>query len=347
MKTQRSRLLLMVVAAACGGASGDADTDATDSADVTGSGDSTMSGGPSTTAGPSSGPSTDPSDDSSDSDPDTGTEDTTGGVDEVAAMCGRWLADRADMSEGAWSGDVVACNAGDIEAAARERSLRLLNLHRWLADLPPITTSPELDAKNQACALMMAANGTLSHTPPPDWACYGADGAEGAGNSNIASAPAVSAIDLYMIDPGNPDTIGHRRWILSNSIGPTGIGSTDQSSCLWTLGGSGSAGAPWIAFPPPGPFPLSGTTIGWTSLDETGWTIQSDSIDMNTAQVEVTRDGEPLAMQHVPLLGGYGSASAISLVPMGWQHAVGDYHVVVTGISEPIEYDVQIVDCGG
>lgn len=342
MTTARARLLVVMVAAACGGdGSGDADTD--------GTGDTSDGVGPSTSAGPSSSspsssadPSGDPSD-SSDSDPDTG---STGEPDPAAVMCGRWLAERADMSEGVWSGDVASCSAGDLEAAARERSLRLLNLHRWLADLPPITTSPELDAKNQACALMMAANGTLSHTPPPDWACYAADGAEGAGNSNIASAPAVSAIDLYMIDPGNPDTIGHRRWILSNSIGPTGIGSTDQSSCLWTLGGSGNAGAPWIAYPPPGPFPLEGTTIGWTSLDETGWTIQSDTIDLASAQVEVTRDGETLAMQHVPLLGGYGSSFAVSLIPMGWQHAVGDYHVRVDGISETIEYDVQIVDCG-
>jgi uncharacterized protein YkwD len=271
--------------------------------------------------------------------------DTTG-ADPNEAMCERWLADRADMSEGVWSGELASCNPGDIEETGRTNTLRVLNLYRWLADLPPIDHDPTLDAKGQSCALMMAANGTLSHTPTPDWSCYAADGAEAAGSSNIATAPAVASIDLYMMDPGNLDTIGHRRWILSNSIGPTGIGSTDAYSCLWTLGGSGAAGAPWIAYPPPGPFPLAATTIGFATLDQTGWSLQSDTIDLTAASVEVTKDGAALPMTITVLGNGYGSAFGISMIPSGWQIGVGSYHVAVSGTSEAIEYDVEVVDCG-
>lgn len=272
---------------------------------------------------------------------------SAGDPDEAAAMCERWLADRADMSEGAWSGDVASCEPGDVAAEARERALGLVNLYRWLADLPPITLDETLNQKTQACALMMDANMTLSHTPDASWACFSDVGAEAAGSSNIATIGGVGAVDLYMVDPGNPDTIGHRRWILSNSIGPTGIGSTNAYSCLWTLGGTGSAGARWVAYPPPGAFPLAATTIGFSNLDETGWSLQSDTLDFASAQIEITRDGTVLPIELHPLLGGYGSTFAISMIPMGWQTSVGTYDVRVTGIGEDFEYQVQIVDCGG
>src|SRR5436190_1687212 len=119
-------------------------------------------------------------------------------------VCTRWKADRADMSEGTWTGDVTSCTAGDIGAAARANALRLVNLYRWLAALPPVVTDPTKDAQDQACALMMRANNMISHTPPTTWTCYTADGNTAAGNSNVSSGRAVSSVDLYMGDNGNP-----------------------------------------------------------------------------------------------------------------------------------------------
>src|SRR6185503_16280440 len=115
---------------------------------------------------------------------------TTGDPDDAEAMCMHWLAERADLTEGTWTGNVAACDPGDIDAGARERTLRVLNLYRWLADLPAIGDDPTRNAKAQECALMMHANMTLSHTPPPDWTCFSADGSEAAGSSNIATGPA-------------------------------------------------------------------------------------------------------------------------------------------------------------
>ena len=204
---------------------------------------------------------------------DASADDTAGsdGGSEAEEMCARWNADRADLDEGMWSGSVASCQPGDISASARANALRVTNLYRWIADLPAIETDATRDALAQACALMMTANDQLSHTPPGSWTCYSADGAEAAGNSNIASTAGVFAVDLYMVDPGNDTTLGHRRWILSNSIGPTGIGSTDSYSCMWTLGGNGNVGAAWTAWPPPGPFPWAAAQLPWTSMDETGW----------------------------------------------------------------------------
>lgn len=270
--------------------------------------------------------------------------------DETAMLCARWNGDRAALGEGTWSGDVNACNKGAVTQDGRDNALRLINLYRFIADLPPVTEDPARTDKAQSCALMMHANGALNHNPPMNWKCYAAEGAEAAGKSNISSTPGVLGVDLYMVDPGNDTTIGHRRWILSNSLGGVGLGSTSQSSCLWVIGGDGNAGKPWTAWPPPGLVPrqaLHVPTIGWANVDETGWTVQSDGIDLSAATVSVKQNGadRPVA---VNVLGqGYGSTHAVRFVPQGWTVEVGKtYDVALGNVSQAIAYSVTIVDCG-
>jgi hypothetical protein len=269
--------------------------------------------------------------------------DTPGGG--PAGVCARWNADRDDMSEGSWSGSVNSCDPGDIGAAARDNALRMVNLYRFLAGLPEVGTDATLDQKAQACALMMHANDALSHTPPTSWNCYSADGAEAAGKSNLATTPGVMAVDLYMADPGNETTIGHRRWILSNGLGPIGLGSTSEYSCMWVLGQFGS-GSSFTAFPSPGPFPIEAMTASFAPVDQTGWTIQSNSIELSSAEVTVSDAGAPLPVAVTPLLPNYGSASALRFNPQGWSAEAGrTYHVEVSGIANPFGYDVEMVDC--
>jgi uncharacterized protein YkwD len=327
---------------------------ATDGAGPGGGPGSDGTGGPDTMGSAEEGleDGSDSSDGGSDAttDPDSDTGETGTPVDpEVEQLCDRWLADRADMSEGSWSGSVAACDPGDTSADGRANALRVLNLYRWMVGLPEVTTDASRNSMAQACALMMHANGTLSHSPPPDWACYSPDGATAAGNSNISGGPGVMSVDLYMVDSGNADTLGHRRWILANSTGPVGLGSTSQYSCMWVLGGSGGGANAWTAWPPPGPFPFEAVApLGFASLDQTGWSLQSDGIDLSGAQVTITVDGDPRPVTVNVLLPGYGSASAISMVPNGWTAQIDTtYHVRVDGVAGgAIEYDVEIVGCG-
>jgi len=279
---------------------------------------------------------------------DTGTDTSTdpGADPPPTGLCDRWRADRADLSEGTWSGSVSGCNPGDISADGRENALRQVNLFRWMAGLPAVATDAGRNSQSQACALMMHANGDLSHYPPSTWTCYTDPGAEAAGRSNIASGPCVMAVDMYMQDWGNEETLGHRRWILSNGLGPIGIGSTSDYSCMWVLYGSGTDSTAWTAWPPPGDFPIQAVQMSWIHLDETGWTVQSDSIDLNPATVTITDAGTPRPVSVVVLSSGYGSTWAINMIPQGWTAQVGHtYHVELTGISTPITYDVVIVDC--
>ncbi len=271
----------------------------------------------------------------------------TGG-DRLTQVCRRWVCDTMDVSEGAWTGNTGMCDPGDISGAGRPNTLKLVNLYRFLAELPSVANDSGFDAEAQACSLMIDANNQLNHTPPMSWACYTSAGAAGAGSSNEASTPAVMAIGLYMVDPGNPTTIGHRRWILSNSLGPIGIGSTDGWSCLKVIGGAGAAGRPWTAWPPPGPFPVGAMFDAFgQSVDSTGWSVQSDSIDLDSATVQVVRDGtDTLAVDVTHLLPYYGAAWALSFLPQGWTMQAGhSYAVTLGGVASPISYTVNAVGC--
>ena len=261
-------------------------------------------------------------------------------------VCARWKADRANMSEGTWSGNTASCDKGDISADGRANALRLYNLYRWLADLPAVVTDPTRDSQAQACALMQYANGSLSHTPPMTWKCYTEEGAKGSSSSNISGGPGVSSVEAYMVDNGNATTIGHRRWILSNSLGPIGLGSTGKgSSCMQNLNGTGKAGKPWMAWPPPGIVPIQAFG-GRSTIDSSGWTVQSDNINLANATVTVTANGAAAAMTVTQLQGGYGSRYAFRMNPSGWKSMAGTtYEVSVTNIPTPISYKVEVVDC--
>ncbi len=337
----------MILAGCAGDDGGGGDATGTGTAGTTGA---TAATGASSSSAAGSGSSASGGDTTGSGTTGTGTAtDTAGDTGGLDPVCERWNADRANLSEGTWTGDLATCDPGDLIDGGRERAVALVNLYRFIAGLPEVTDDPVRNQKAQACALMMHANGMLSHDPPMSWTCYSADGAEAAGKSNISTGPAVLSVDLFMVDPGagNAATLGHRRWILSNSLGPIGIGGTSVASCMWVIGGSGDAAKEFVAWPPPGTFPLQAVAPIWTGIDETGWSIQSDSIDLSGAQVTVTRDGTELPVTVTQLLPGYGSQYAISMIPEGWTTEVGTYRVEVSGVPTPISYDVTVVDCGG
>lgn len=194
---------------------------------------------------------------------------------------------------------------------------------------------------------MMDANNRLSHEPDNSWTCYTSEGDEAAGSSSISSARGVLAVDRYMVDEGaaNATIMGHRRWILANRLGPIGLGSTSDDSCMWVFGGTGSGGNEWTAWPPPGEFPIEAVAPSGTSIDVTGWTIQSD-VNLNGAQVTIQDGGIDLPVTVTTLAQNFGDRYAIKMVPQGWTTTAGHtYEVSVTGVDSPFNYQVQVVDC--
>jgi hypothetical protein len=263
-------------------------------------------------------------------------------ADRPADVCRRWVADRVDRSEGTWTGNADACMAGDVTEPGRTNALKILNLYRFLAEMPEVTTEATRNAKAQECALMQSVNGGLSHTPPMTWKCYTAGGAEASGKSNISGGKGVSSMDLYMTDRGQAQ-MGHRRWCLANSLGPVGLGSA-TGSCFWNLDGTGKAGKAFIPWPPSGPVPFDVFKVN--SLDTAGWTIQSDTINLDAATVTVSDAGQDRPVAVVVLPTGYGSRYAIKMTPTGWTAQAGhSYVVTVAGTPTPITYTVDAIDC--
>src|SRR5690606_24116559 len=106
--------------------------------------------------------------------------------------------------------------------------------------------------------------------------------------------------------------------------------------------GTSNAGMAFVAWPPPGPTPLQ--AILATDVDEAGWTIQSDAINLSNATVAVEEAGQPLEVSQFTLPGGYGSRYALRIVPTSWKLQAGhSYRVTASGTD--IDYTIDVVDC--
>ena len=68
-----------------------------------------------------------------------------------------------------FTGNVAACQAGDISSNFRDAVVRRTNYIRALCHLPAVDLDCEDSDKCQAAALIMAANNDLSHFPDSSW----------------------------------------------------------------------------------------------------------------------------------------------------------------------------------
>jgi len=140
--------------------------------------------------------------------------------------------------------------------------------------------------------------------------------------------------------------MGHRRWIIGNWNSGIGIGSASSYSCMVVGGAFGGSGPVWSAWPPPGIMPIQAMQASWQGVDSTGWTIQSDSISFGSATVTITENSVSKTVTTAVLQPNYGSYNALRISPDGWSSTAGStYSVEISGISSPIQYEVEMVDC--
>jgi uncharacterized protein YkwD len=278
-----------------------------------------------------------------------GTSGASSGGGVQLSVCARWLKDRDNLAEGKWTGNAATCKPGTFDDESKDHALKLVNLYRFLAHMPQVTRNPGFDTKAQACALIMRANGKLSHTPSKNWKCWTEAGALAAKKSNISTGPGVRSVDRYMVDNGanNAATLGHRRWILSRSLDKIGIGSTPKGSCLWVIGGKGKSPRKWIAWPNDGEIPLAAFGQGGGSIDQTGWSLQSNTISFTGAKITVRVDGKVWPIKQRSLKPNYGSKFAVAWTPSGWKTEAGvTYKVSVTDATVDFSYSVKVLACG-
>ena len=229
-----------------------------------------------------------------------------------------------------FTGDVEACVAGTTSQDFRDSELRRVNWFRRMAGLGVVAEDASYTADAQQAALMMAANGDLSHFPDPEWPCYTAQGARGAARSNLAlGRTGVGAIGAYMRDDGYHNTpVGHRRWILSPYVQTIGMGdaigpdtSDDYSgwrryaNALYVVGDLGGAAdrlreaREFVAWPPSGYVPAATVWQRWSFA-------LFDSVDFSAASVTVTNDtgAVPVEIVNRNEGTGFGGAGSRALV---------------------------------
>jgi len=257
-------------------------------------------------------------------------------------VCDTWNAGHVENASPAWRAGASACDLGTLTADGVDDGLRRVNLFRWLTGLGPVPEEPSLREQQQACAVIMDQNGRLSHNPDSSWDCHSAAGERAAGQSNIALGYRTpgAAIDGYMRDRNTP-SLGHRRWILSQTLGSVSIGFAGRGQCLHVFDRSGSSSRNWTAYPNAGPVPMYLTTHEW-SFHSNDWRLNSATVQMTDMAT-----GGALAVEVSHPSNGFGP-NTVSWRPAGWTPSAGDTYLVrIDGISGsgPVEYTVSPVSC--
>jgi len=238
-----------------------------------------------------------------------------------------------------WTGSVGGCKAGTNSSQYRKATLSAVNYMRALTDARPVTLAARFNRPAQKAALMMQANDSLSHDPPPGWKCFSQAGHRAAGHSNLAlGAAGAQAISLYMSDPGSGNEIaGHRRWIIYERQKVMGTGDTGFANDLWVLG-------PWSAHAPSGTPPYQAwPNSGFfpRALEPDGrWSLTSPrGASFGSAKVTMTGPGgKPVALKTYPTVDYYGDNTLVWQLRTAPSHATSadrTYTVHVTGIRGP------------
>ena len=217
-----------------------------------------------------------------------------------------------------WTGNLATCDPGGTDAAFQDQVLLRINFFRAMAGIPAeITFNSTYSHKDQQAALMMSANSTLSHTPPSSWTCWTGEGAEAAGNSNLAlgnSGP--DAIDAYIHDFGdNNRPVGHRRWLLYPQTRTMGTGDLpapdDQhysANAVWVFDGNYSNPRPttrdgFVAWPPPGYVPAP--------ILYPRWSFSLPNASFSGATVTLSSNGVPVPVSLEPLTANIGEPTLV------------------------------------
>lgn len=232
-------------------------------------------------------------------------------------------------------GSLLACLPGLSSLQTNAGTLSSLNFVRSLGGLAPVSFSPSLNSNAQKAALIMAANGSLSHNPTSGWKCWTAAGARAASKSNLAIAyPSLKAgqiIDLYMDDPGSTNTAaGHRRWIMNPFSTVMGTGSTKIANALTVIGPTNAyrPNPRWVGWPTAGYFP--------NKLEPEGrWSLSSGlkSISFRYAKVAVYKAGVRVPVRKYAVHNGYGQPTVVWQMPSSFDKSA-TYKVVVSGIKK-------------
>ena len=196
-----------------------------------------------------------------------------------------------------YTGNVTDCLPGSTSLPFRTDVIRRVNWYRQMAGLATVAERTEYSELAQRAAMMMAAEGDLSHRPGPGWACHTASGSDAAARSNLLlGAVGAEAVDGYMRNQGLINrSVGHRRLLLHPHLPEIGAGDIPGQNGrrpanalyipeqnLWDPHPRVREPRGFVAWPPPGYVP-AGTV--WNR-----WSFSRAGADFSEASVTVTND---------------------------------------------------------
>jgi hypothetical protein len=236
-----------------------------------------------------------------------------------------------------WNGSISSCTAGDPSVSAVYAQLNAVNFARQMNALGvvrAVTLGDAVQNKVQQAALVMAANGALSHSITSSWKCFTTDAAYAAANSNLgiyASSP-VDFIHQYLGESngaeGSDTSVGHRRWLLNppSSVFAFGLTSTGSAVQVVNLPQTNTANPAYVAWPSAGYFP--------DGLEPSGiWSLATNSASANfsNATISVTHNGAAVAVTKYAPVAGFGRPTLVWKMPSTLDKT-GTYTVTVKGI---------------
>ncbi|MCW2351379.1 CAP domain-containing protein [Sphingobium sp. B12D2B] len=256
--------------------------------------------------------------------------------------------------------NVASCNTGVLKTSVRMDMLAKVNAVRALHGLPAVVYAASANQGVDDSSLMMAANRTLDHNPPPTWTCYTTAGRDAAGSGNLiggwGSLPWRTEDDLLAgwMTERNSASIGHRRWILNPFLGQIAYGRSvyqlssgerADGATMKVFGFSTSVAAPapsslpdFIAYPQ-GNYPQryfgASDILSFTVLaNKTGAYGANGNVGFSGAIITVSSGGTSLPVTNVKYDNdGYGVPNNIE-----WR---------VTGLQANTTYTVKIVGITG
>lgn len=247
-----------------------------------------------------------------------------------------------------WTGGHDGCRPGDSSDRLRSETLLRIRFYRAMAGVPShIEENADLSRQAQAAALMMSAQGELTHHPGTDFACYTPDGDRAAANSNLyLGRTGPSAIDGYIEDPGQGNTdVGHRSTILHPPTRYMGIGHVAgidgrfPANALWVFDDDVFADVyrtreadRFVAWPPRGYVPAP--------IVYPRWSFAIAEADFERAEVSMTVDGRRVDLEVIERISKHGEIPSSVIV---WEPDLSDrdddrdvtYRVTVSQVGLP------------
>ncbi len=258
-----------------------------------------------------------------------------------------YAAEYADSAEPiAWTGDHDRCSPGSSADGLRQQTISRINFYRSMAGVEAdVVLSHEQSMEAQHAALMMSAEGRLTHTPGEDFACFDETGQRAAANSNLyLGRTGPSAIDGYVEDPGDRNRdVGHRLTVLHPPTDTMGVGHVAgsnghyPSNALWVFDehvfdDTAPTREPsgFVAWPPRGFLP--------ERLVYPRWSFALHEADMSDAEVTMMVNGVAIDLEVIERISKVGEVPSSVLVwePRGLLAEIG---AVTPSSGDPILTD--------